>query len=192
MGHERLNEGKVPAVIGGASWRRVQRARRSALKASRVQAASGNRRPVLKEYCRPCRVKKCGFDGDTKLPSISRSVTLFGMVSWIQYLSEAFRGVDLMIEKGHSWMRQVHVVMQFRSLPLYSDDGQTHVASCHRHQPNTASLWCGHSTQQKSLPFHCLRPPGVGFCGQTSLAHLAATRKIEAIALCSALVGKSW
>ena len=57
MGHERPEEGRLPAVTGGASWRGVQQALHSVLKASRVQMGRGNGRPVFKEYCRPCRVK---------------------------------------------------------------------------------------------------------------------------------------
>ena len=57
MDHERPDEGGVPAVIGGASWRGVQRACHSASRASRVQMGRGNGRPFFKEYCRPCRVK---------------------------------------------------------------------------------------------------------------------------------------
>ena len=57
MGHERPEEGTVPAVTGGASCTGVQRALDSVSKASRVQMGRGNGRPVFKEYCRPCRVK---------------------------------------------------------------------------------------------------------------------------------------
>ena len=44
-------------VTEDASWRRVQRARHSALKAFQVQTGRGNAYAVFKEDCRACRVK---------------------------------------------------------------------------------------------------------------------------------------